>query len=137
MTKDFWVTLAVRDVHKSREFYQKLGFAIKDEHSSDEMAAVFVSEKSVGVMLFKHSVFQKFTNVKVADPKDGTSVIYSIDAESPQEVRDFAAKVEKAGGRVFGAPGEKDGWMYGCGFTDLDGHCWAVVHMDFAKMPKR
>jgi hypothetical protein len=34
------------------------------------------------------------------------------------------------------APGYKDSWMYGCGFTDLDGHRWNVLYMDMSKMPK-
>lgn len=27
-------------------------------------------------------------------------------------------------------------WMYGAGFTDLDGHRWNVLYMDMSKMPK-
>lgn len=27
-------------------------------------------------------------------------------------------------------PSEMKGWMYGCVFTDLDGHKWNVLYMD-------
>ena len=28
------------------------------------------------------------------------------------------------------------GWMYGCVFTDLDGHKWNILYMDMSKMYK-
>ncbi len=46
-------------------------------------------------------------------------------------------KVEFAGGSIFGKPSEIDGWMYGAGFADLDGHRWNLLYMDESKMPKR
>jgi predicted lactoylglutathione lyase len=45
-------------------------------------------------------------------------------------------KAVNAGGTVFSESEEKDGWMYGCGFADLDGHRWNVLYMDMSKMPK-
>ena len=58
----------------------------------------------------------------------------SIDAESRQEVEDLAQKVNDAGGVVFAKPAEKQGWMYGCGFSDLDGHRWNVLFMDYSRL---
>ncbi|WP_256213145.1 hypothetical protein [Bacillus sp. OV322] len=29
-----------------------------------------------------------------------------------------------------------DGWMYGCGFADSDGHRWNALYMDMSKMPQ-
>lgn len=49
----------------------------------------------------------------------------------------MATKAVKAGGKVFAEPGAKDGWMYGCGFSDLDGHRWNSLYMDMSKMPKK
>ena len=31
---------------------------------------------------------------------------------------------------------EVQGWMYGSGFTDLDGHRWNLLHMDMSRLPK-
>ena len=32
-------------------------------------------------------------------------------------------------------PVESQGWMYACGFEDLDGHRWVMLYMDMSKMP--
>lgn len=43
-------------------------------------------------------------------------------------------KAEDAGGTIYAHGGEKDGWMYGGGFVDLDGRRWNLLYMDFSKM---
>jgi len=63
--------------------------------------------------------------------------LISIDAESREEVDEWAKKVTAAGGNVFAQPAENQGWMYGCAFADLDGHRWNVLYMDMSKMPGR
>jgi hypothetical protein len=65
-----------------------------------------------------------------------TKVLLSIDAESKAEVDELTKKATKAGGTVFGEPAEHQGWRYGCGFTDLDGHRWNVLYMGMSKMSK-
>ncbi|WP_186673870.1 VOC family protein [Sporosarcina sp. BP05] len=49
-------------------------------------------------------------------------MLISMGADPRDEVNEFALKAERAGGTVFSKPGEKDGWMYGCGFANPDGH---------------
>ena len=87
-------------------------------------------------MLCAESVFQGFTKNNIADTKNATEVLFSFDAESREEVDELEKKVKTAGGAVWAAPGENQGWMYGFGFSDLDGHRWNVLHMDMSKMPK-
>lgn len=87
------------------------------------------------VMLFNESVFKGFTRNEITDSKQATEVLLSIDAESKKEVSEMAKKAAEAGGTVFSEP-EDQGWMYGCGFADLDGHRWNVLYMDMEKMPK-
>ena len=61
----------------------------------------------------------------------------SIDAQSRLEVDETALKVIEAGGTIFAKPAENQGWMYGCGFQDLDGHRWNVLYMDLNKLPEQ
>ena len=56
-------------------------------------------------------------------------------SESKEEVDDLARKAENAGAIIYASPVEKDGWMYGCGFTDPDNHRWNILYMDMSKMP--
>ena len=86
-------------------------------------------------MLFKEAVFNGFTKNKIADTSQATEVLFSIDAESRDEVDEMANKAASAGGTVFSQPAELQGWMYGCGFSDPDGHRWNVLFMDITKAP--
>ena len=63
-------------------------------------------------------------------------ILFSIDAESKDDVDALAKKVTDAGGTLYSNPTEIQGWMYGFGFIDLDGHRWNSVFMDMGKMPK-
>ena len=138
MTKEIWLNLPVKDVAKSKEFFTKIGFTFNTKYGDSEVSASLqLGEKGIIVMLFQESVFKGFVQNEIADAKTGNEILISFDAESAAEVDELAAKVEAAGGKLFGKPGEIQGWMYGCGFTDLDGHRWNQVYMDWSKMPKQ
>ena len=137
MTKELWLNLPVKDITKSKEFFTKLGFAFNEEHGNgDEMACLIVGSKNVAVMLFTETMFKGFTRHELADTTLVSEMLISFDAESRDEVDDLAKKVATAGGIVFSEPAEIQGWMYGCGFADLDGHRWNVLFMDMSQMPK-
>ena len=137
MTKDLWINLPVKDLAKSKEFFTQLGFSFNTKYgNTDVSAGLVIGTKNIVVMLFAESAFEKFTKNKITDTKQSTEVLFSIDAESREEVDEIAKKVVKAGGTIYGQPGENQGWMYGCGFCDLDEHRWNVLYMDFSKMPK-
>lgn len=137
MIKEIWINLPVKDVQKSKRFFTDIGFSANANFpDSEQSASVMVGEKNVVVMLFQESVFKGIAQNDPADTKRGTEVLFSFDAESRNEVDEMAAKVKQAGGTVFGGPAESQGWMYGFGFTDPDGHRWNMLHMDFSKMPK-
>jgi predicted lactoylglutathione lyase len=136
MIKTVWLNLPVKDLNKSKEFFRKLGFSFDTEHGNSEHSACFVvGEDKFNVLLFPEKTFKGFTQNEIADTGKGTEVLISIGAEAREEVDELARKAFEAGGRIFGEPGEKQGWMYGCGFADLDGHRWNVLYMDFGKMP--
>lgn len=137
MTKDIWINLPVKDVVKSSEFFKQLGFTFNARYGNGpQSASLLMGDKKVVVMLFEESLFRNFTGNAISDTKLGTEVLLSISAESREEVDELAKKAERAGGIVFGKPGESQGWMYGCGFSDLDGHRWNVLYMDFSKALK-
>ncbi|WP_337958011.1 VOC family protein [Guptibacillus sedimenti] len=72
---------------------------------------------------------------KVADARKATEVLFSIGVDTREEVDDLVKKVEKAGGVIFAKLGLTDGWLYGMGFIDLDGHRWNALYMEMEKMP--
>ncbi len=135
-TKEIWINLPVKNVSKSKEFFTKLGFTFKN-YDSDDNACLLVGSKNIAIMLFAESTFKAFVKNEITDTKQSTEVLLSFDAESREEVDEMARKAENAGGTLFGKPSEIDGWMYGCGFADLDGHRWNSLYMDMSKMPKK
>ena len=137
MTKDFWINLPVKDIKKSKAFFSKLGFSFNTQYgNSDNSASLLIGQKKVVVMLFDEPTFKSFTNTEIVNTKQGTEVLLSIDAESKEEVDEMAEKAINAGGKSKHKPAEMEGWMYGCVFTDLDGHQWNVLYMDMDKAPK-
>jgi len=135
MTKDIWINLPVKNLNKSREFFSAIGFPLNSRHvNSDEMASLVVGDKNVIVMLFPEATFEKYTSIKIADTKQGSEVLFSIGADSKEEVDEMVSRVEQAGGTIYSRPVDQ-GWMYGAAFVDLDGHRWNVLYMDTSKMP--
>ncbi|GHN01707.1 glyoxalase [Cytophagales bacterium WSM2-2] len=136
MAKEFWLNLPVRDIKKTREFFSKLDFPFKKERNTDNSACMTLGEKNVVIMLFEDPMFKGFINSDIADPQKGTEVLLSFDAKSKEEVDEVAKKAIEAGGKSTHKPTEMKGWLYGCVFTDLDGHKWNALYMDMSKMPK-
>lgn len=137
MTKDLWINLPVKDVQKAREFFTHIGFTHSTRHgNSADSAGMIIGNKNIVVMLFAEHIFKGFSQNELTDTKKGNEVLLSFDAESREEVDEIARKAVEAGGILFSKPAEHQGWMYGCAFTDLDGHRWNVLYMDMSKMPK-
>lgn len=84
-------------------------------------------------MLLDEKFFKTFTKKEITDAKKSTEVILALSAEDRKAVDDLIRKVVKAGGQVHNQP-QDDGWMYGHGFQDLDGHQWEVVYMKEQKI---
>ncbi len=136
MTKQLWINLPVKDVAKSKEFFSKLGFSFNEQMSGEKSACMLVGERNTVIMLFAEEVFKGFIQGNVSNTGTGTEVLFSFDAESREEVDELAKKAVEAGGVLFGKPSENQGWMYGCGFSDLDGHRWNILYMDMSQLPK-
>jgi len=136
MIKSLWVNLPVKNVKNSKDFFTKIGFQLNLKHGvRDDSACFMVGDDNFIIMFFEKPLFEDFVATSVADSRSGSEVLFSFDAESAEEVDDLAKKVVEAGGTLYAAPGYKDEWMYGCGFIDLDGQRWNILHMDLGKMP--
>lgn len=137
MAQDLWLNLPVKDLAKSVAFFTAIGFTRNaGPGNSDKSASFSIGEKKVILMLFAQDMFAGFTNNALSDTSTGTEVLLSLGADSRQQVDELAQRVESAGGAVFAKPGESNGFMYGCGFCDPDGHRWNALFMDAGKMPK-
>ncbi|MFI0429006.1 VOC family protein [Mariniflexile sp. HMF6888] len=137
MAKEFWFNLPVNDLKKSKQFFNEIGFTENPRHiDNDHLGSFFIGDKNVVMMLFSVDTFKGFIAHNVSNTNVGTEVLFNIDAQSKEEVDAMAKTVKNAGGNIYAAPNEKDGWMYAFGFLDPDGHRWSVLYMDMSKMPQ-
>ncbi len=137
MSREIWLNLPVREPERAKAFYTQLGFRLNERYTSqDGSFSLIVGENEVVLMIFPESTFSGFVGNPVGYAWQGTEVLFSLGANSREDVDALALKAEHAGGTVFSKPGEKDGWMYGFGFADPDGHRWNALYMDYTKIPQ-
>lgn len=137
MTQDIWLNLPVKDLAKSAAFFTEIGFTRNPGPGNSEHSASFtIGDKKVVLMLFAQEMFSGFTSNGLCDTSKGTEVLFSLGATSREQVNDMAHHVTLAGGAIFAEPKESNGFMYGCGFCDPDGHRWNMLFMDLSKIPK-
>ncbi len=94
------------------------------------MASFLVGENDFVVHFMAEKRFKWAIDGEIADLKQGNEVIFTLSADSKEEVHEWANEVEKADGTLFNEPQtimEMEKW-YGCGFADLDGHKWNVFY---------
>jgi uncharacterized protein len=128
MSREIFVNLPIRDMERTKAFFTSLGFAFNPQFTNDKGACMVIGEHSF-VMLLVEPFFQTFTSKPVADATKSTEVLVCLSCTSRAEVDDLVRKALAAGGTA-PQPPQDHGFMYGHGFTDLDGHGWELVYMD-------
>jgi predicted lactoylglutathione lyase len=124
-----WANLSVENVERTHEFYKTLGFRPNGEFpNKHELASFLVGEDDFVVHFFSHKSFKPPLGGEIADLEQGNEVMFTLSADSKEEVDEWAKAVQKADGTIFSKPQKiKDNW-YGCGFADPDGHKWNVFY---------
>ena len=128
-----FVNLPVKDLPKSKAFFEALGFSINPQFTNDDAACVVVDE-NIFVMLLTEPFFQGFINDEIADTSKVTESLTCLSCSSREEVDDLLAKAAAAGGRPW-KPVMDMGPMYGGSFLDPDGHVWELNYMDMGWVP--
>lgn len=132
MKKMIFVNLPVEDLHRSMNFFAKLGYTFNPQFT-DENAACMVISEEIFTMLLVKDFFSNFTKKDIADATRTTEVIVSLSMDSRAEVDELLAKALAAGASETQTMDE--GWMYQRGFADLDGHLWEFGYMDMSAIP--
>ncbi|HET7795810.1 MAG TPA: VOC family protein [Rhizobacter sp.] len=123
-----FVNLPVKDLPRSRAFFESMGYGFNPQFSNDQGACLVISD-TIYAMLLTEPFFQTFTKKQIADAKKITEVLICLSCPSKAEVDSLIAKAVKAGGTTPSAA-QDHGFMYSHSFEDLDGHVWELVHMD-------
>jgi uncharacterized protein len=130
MHQQIFVNLPVRDLTRSRHFFESLGYGFNPQFTNDQGGCLVLGE-NLFVMLLVEPFFQTFTSKKVADATATTEVIVCVSCESRAQVEALVAKAI-ALGATRPRPPQDHGFMYQDAYTDLDGHIWELVYMSAA-----
>lgn len=128
MTTKIFVNLAVKDLTKSKAFFEQLGYSFNPQFTNEDAACMVISD-TIFAMLLTEPFFKKFTSKEIVDAKKSTEVLVCLSAESRAQVDEIVRKAVAAGGRIYNDP-QDHGFMYGHGFEDLDGHQWELAFME-------
>ena len=128
-----YVTLPVKDIQKTKEFWRKLGLTLNEQFSDERAACVVMKEDNIYVMFLTEEYFQSFINKPVAKT-DTTQVIVSIGLNSRDEV-DNMVKITLENGASQHEEPQDYGWMYQNSFWDINGHGWNATFVDASKIP--
>ncbi|MFD4368446.1 VOC family protein [Rhodococcus sp. NPDC058521] len=128
MSTMIFVNLPVKDLAKSTEFYEGLGYKRNPAFSDDNASCIVVSEE-IFLMLLVEPFFKTFTKKEIVDASTSTEAILCISAESREAADALADKALSSGGSFSNEPMD-EGFMYGRSFQDPDGHLWEIMWMD-------
>lgn len=133
MAQQIFVNLPIRDMARSRRFFESLGFEFNPQFTNEQGACMVIGE-NIHVMLLVESFFQTFTKKPIADARACTEMLLCISRESRAAVDEIVSRAKAAGAAVPNTP-QDHGFMYSHGFDDLDGHIWEVVYLDPTAAP--
>ena len=128
MARQIFVNLPIADMARSRAFFEALGFSFNPQFTNEQGACMVIDDNIFAMLLVK-PFFKTFIDTQIADAREMTEVLTCLSCDSREEVDGLVKKAVAAGGKAHRQP-QDHGFMYGHGFTDLDGHVWELMYMD-------
>jgi uncharacterized protein len=135
MATKVFINLPVKDLNRSKTFFEGLGYSFNPQFTDENAASMVVSD-TIFVMLLTENYFKTFTKKPISDAKTSTEVLIALDAGSRDEVQQTISKAKSLGATIYNEPADH-GWMYQHSFADLDGHQWEFVYMDETQFPNQ
>jgi uncharacterized protein len=130
MPTQIFVNMHVKDLAKSKAFFQNLGYEFNPQFE-DETAACLVISDTIYSMLMTTAGMSRFLpkGKSIADASKTTEVLLALSFDSKDAVNAVYDKAIAAGATE-ARPAEDHGFMYQRSFNDLDGHIWEVFWFD-------
>ncbi len=128
MISNIFVNLPVKNLEKSKAFFQALGCRINEQFTDETASSVIIGE-NIFAMLVTHDKYKQFTTKEIANAAKTSEVLIALGVDSKEEVNRVVDAAIKAGGKETRPPADY-GFMQQRVFEDLDGHHWEVVYVD-------
>lgn len=126
-TKSIWANFSVQNLDRTTKFYKQLGF--KHNGASDELTSFFFGNENFVIHFFLKDALEPGLKGKIIDTKAGNEIIFTLSAETKEEVNNWEKEVQQAGGTIVSKPEAFGEGYYGFVFADPDGHKFNVFHM--------
>lgn len=125
--KKIWANLTVSNLDRTTAFYTKLGF--KHNGASQDLTSFLIGKDNFVMHFFLKEKLEANMKVKMGDSQNANEIMFTLSADSRDEVDHWAKEVEMAGGKVITSPEEFGQGFYGFVFADPDGHMFNVFYM--------
>ena len=94
------------------------------------MTSFFVGEDDFVMHFFLKDILKTSIKSEIADSQNANEVLFTLSAESKDQVDNWEKEVERAGGKIISKPEEFGKGYYGLVFADPDGHKFNVFYME-------
>lgn len=126
--KKIWANFSVKDAKRTKQFYTELGFKSRQFSNDPKLASFLFGDDEFVIHFFEQG--SQIDKYLTAGSKSSNEIIFTLSAESEQEMREWVDKLKAAGGTIFQEAGRDETGYYGLGFADPDGHRFNVLLMD-------
>ncbi|MES2652720.1 MAG: VOC family protein [Bacteroidota bacterium] len=126
--KKIWSNLAVSNLDRTTKFYTELGF--KSNGSSKELTSFLIGENDFVMHFFLKDILKINIKGEITNSQNSNEVVFTLSAESINQVNNWAKEVQIAGGKIISQPEEFGEGYYGFLFADPDGHKFNVFYME-------
>src|SRR3954465_4914589 len=99
MARMIFVNLPVKDLQRSKAFYEAIGFRNEPKFSNDAAAMLALSD-TISVMLLTHPFYATFTRKPIAAANNSSQVLLRLPGGSPAEVDRITDAAGAAGGKT-------------------------------------
>lgn len=122
-----WANLSVKNADRSREFYNKLGLTPNGPNNDPKLASFKFGKDNFVIHFFQEESIKEYLP---AWENANNEIMFTLSAETQNEVEEWYKKVVDAGGIIIKKPiRDKEGY-FGFVFSDPDGHRFNVLLMD-------
>ena len=122
-----WANFSVKDVERTRAFYNQLGFTPNKGNNYPKLASFLFGDDEFVIHFFEQgSQIDEY----LPPGSKNSEIIFTLSAETEAEIKEWANKVKEAGGRIFNEAGRDGTNHYGFTFADPDGHKFNILLME-------
>lgn len=120
-TRSIWANLVSSDLERTAAFYTALGFKRNDNGKNKEVVSFSFGQNNFVINFFTAERLSMQMNGNLSLPKNSNEIIFSLSADSKEELEDWAEKVKLANGNIFSEiQSFEKGYTFG--FADPDHH---------------